>query len=81
MNISAELRKELNELSKRVYGVSSRWRTMLHKGIIDRIKETAVGKRGRKIKEARMTHPTIEDVYKIMLDTEKLQNEQKGEKK
>ena len=50
MEITRELREELKALSKEIFGVSSKWHTMLEKGTVQlvtrRVKETVPGKEG-----------------------------------
>lgn len=63
MDISREFRMELNALSKEVFGVSSRWQTILKKGtsqlVTKKVIETVPGKEGEE--------PTTKEVDQAVL--------------
>lgn len=83
MNITYEKRLELNALSKEVFGVSSRWRTMIKQGyvenrpntstIFERKKVVVPGAKGRagkpqgQIRKTVTKYHTLESIEQLML--------------
>lgn len=88
MNITYKERQELNALSKEVFGVSSKWRTML-KGAVKPAKDELgkvimpykVGHKGNYVRHTRWEVPTLEAVRKQILDIKAKQAEMLAEMK
>ncbi len=78
MNITYEERQELNELSRRVFGTTSRWKKILDNGSVDQMERErevmvpqangSVKKKVFKDQKGVIKRYTVEDVRKLMLD-------------
>jgi hypothetical protein len=52
-------REEMKALSKEAFGITSRWSKLLKKGKVTVLSETSVGKKGKKVRHAKMEYFTV----------------------
>jgi hypothetical protein len=78
MNLTYQERQELNELSKKVFGTTSRWQKIVNDGVaepMEREREVLVPKANGQLvkkiftdKKAVIKHYSVEEVKKLMED-------------